>query len=1812
MPGAADLEITGRTLGEFLIREELGSGAMGAVFRAEQTLLGRDAVVKVLNDKTRGNEDAVRRFLREARLASKLDHPYAAHIYAFGAEPDGLLWIAMELVRGTPLNTYLTERERLPLNRVLPLLERICEVVQAAHDAGMVHRDLKPANVMVLSRAGRLLPKLLDFGIAKLNEDAVPVPVADPEAASAGPQEEVPGPDLTATGGGLEKTGFSRTQEALDRAMTMDLTTHETQLGSPAYMAPEQWLNAARVDGRADLYSLGVMTYQLLSGKLPFNAKTLPKLMAQHARGVIPPLPPELGLPKALDEVIARALAKKPGDRFATAVELSTALRQASGLGDEPAVLPQLPEFIRDTVLATAPQPLAESVAGVEAARSPRAAIEALAGVARTVVRILGVMCLAARAHLGPGREGDSPELVELLTLLRRGMLTDSQWAELGQRFARQFSLRRASFPIPELLDFLNPVEPAAREENRALLQALGDSTEPLPALMEAEAQLLLHRQRLELITRALRALTFLDDYPLVRFEAGTAERWMGGRRAKRAAMLVSEPLADGELALLDAEGQVLLRLSPLVQAMAPSPGAPEELFFLEGDGRFGAKLMALPVGYERHDETLWGWLAEHVLPAQLGDAGPVRDEKTPFRGLASFTPDDAENYFGREREAEAFANRLRMQSMLAVVGPSGVGKSSFIQAGVLPRLAGVWRSLTVRPGPAPLAALAATLEEAGLGAPNLKAELSVRPAVLGERLRLGAQNGPGLLLIVDQFEELITLCADPQERKQYAEALVAAARSVHEPVRVVLTLRDDFLIRVQQISALRERLAPGLQLLATPALEDLQRILAEPIRRLGYSYDDDALPRLMAEQVAQQPGALALLSFTATKLWELRDRRLKRLTRKAYEALGGVGGALAHHAEETLSALSEPEQKLVRETFRHLVSAEGTRAILTRSELRELLGPQGLTVVEKLIHARLLTASESATGEDRVEVIHEALLISWPRLVKWQREDAENARLRDQLRAAARQWEERKRSKGVLWRGEALMEYRLWRGRYPGAVTASEDAFARASLAEDQRGRQLRRGLLAGLFVLLCAGMVVLYRAQLRAQKSSAAAQAALARLHAEQGRLSSLAGKPLDALVYLSQASTEGVHDTATSYLLARSMESARAEKARLLGHAAKLYDAELSPDGTRAVTASADRTSRIWDVKAQRVLFTLPHRASVYGAHFSADGSHILTASQDGTAQLWSALDGKPLFTFKHKSGEVLDARLSPGGLWVATSGEDGTVRVWNARTGDAVLSLQASRGELAALRFSSNGRRLAAAAGFFAAETSADASVSLIDVHTGLLRHLPHPAPVIDLAFSPDGRRLVTVSADTLGRVFDVESGELLHTLEGHLSIARAVAWSPDGARIATSGDDKLVLLWDAKTYRRLGSLAGHDASVRTLDFSPDSRRLVSGGNDGRAALWDVRTLQLVNVFVGHTDSVWSARFSGTGGEVLTAGRDFSARLWDATAQRQVLSLPAEEGGATGQYLRTGTTLGFAASQGRISFLDPAGRPLASHVFPDANMSNASFSGDGSFVIGTSVKGRTSADVYEMKTGRLLRALETAPRSATLGSILGADDRTLLTLHADRGVSVWDVGSGRLRMHLQLRDTPQGGDVSPDGTRVALGFRTDSLVHLYDSDSGQSVLTLKGHSQGIFAIAFSHDGKQIVTGGGDNTVRIWDAATGTLQQTLYGHQGFINTVAFSPDGSLIASASTDESARVWDARSGALLEIFPLGRNVTEAFFRADGRTLLTQTADGTHDVWSINRDPVDPSVLRSFVRCRAPFALEGERLIPRVPTVDCTN
>src|SRR5579872_240510 len=309
------MELSGRRLGEFILREPIGEGGCAVVYRCEQPQLRRSAVVKVLHERGQRSDAALDRFRREAQLASQLDHPYAAHIYAFG-DDDGVFWIAMELVQGTALDDWLEVHGPMPLAQFVPFFECVADVVHAAHERGIIHRDLKPSNVMVIDRKGRLFPKLLDFGIARLiGELALPVP--EPPAGA----EAVTTAPLRIGRRRAQRTGT----DPADQDQEHRLTRTSAKLGSTAYMSPEQWTNPQAVGVSSDIYSLGILAYEVLTGRKPFTAESTHEYYHAHVYAEAPPLGD--AFPPEVDRVIRRALAKAPEARHGNALQLAEELR---------------------------------------------------------------------------------------------------------------------------------------------------------------------------------------------------------------------------------------------------------------------------------------------------------------------------------------------------------------------------------------------------------------------------------------------------------------------------------------------------------------------------------------------------------------------------------------------------------------------------------------------------------------------------------------------------------------------------------------------------------------------------------------------------------------------------------------------------------------------------------------------------------------------------------------------------------------------------------------------------------------------------------------------------------------------------------------------------------------------------------------------------------------------------------------------------------------------------------------------------------------------------------------------------------------------------------------------------------------------------------------------------------------------------------------------------------------------------------------------------------------------------------------------
>ncbi|HEY0986170.1 MAG TPA: AAA family ATPase, partial [Kofleriaceae bacterium] len=485
----------------------------------------------------------------------------------------------------------------------------------------------------------------------------------------------------------------------------------------------------------------------------------------------------------------------------------------------------------------------------------------------------------------------------------------------------------------------------------------------------------------------------------------------------------------------------------------------------------------------------------EPLLPGRY--ARPLRSDESPYAGLKSFQESDAHRFFGRTRDVAAAVARLRDAPLLGIVGASGVGKSSFVRAGIVPALKAsgeAWSTVVVRPGRTPMAALAyalAPMLTTGTGntttvitvsddlsqQQQVVERLYAEPGFLGAALRTRARSrGQNILLFVDQFEELYTQVADPRERRAFTACLAGVCDDATTPLRLVVALRSDFVDHLAETPALLDELTRGLFFLATPSRDGLRDALVQPAELAGYQFEHPDMVESMLNHLEHSPGALPLLQFAASQLWEMRDGPGRRLTVDSYHRIGGIAGALASHADAVVAECSQREQPLVRALFLRLVTPERTRAIAPVAELYEL-SPDRTEIhrlVDRFVRSRLLV-SQTTTSESggtaagaTVELVHESLIYSWPLLRRWLDENHEDAAFLEQLRNAAKQWQTRGHAPGLLWRGEAAEEARLWRGRYRGELPELQRAYLDAVFALGARAtRRTRLAVIAAMAIL-------------------------------------------------------------------------------------------------------------------------------------------------------------------------------------------------------------------------------------------------------------------------------------------------------------------------------------------------------------------------------------------------------------------------------------------------------------------------------------------------------------------------------------------------------------------------------------------------------------------------------------------------------------------------------------------------------------------------------------------------------------------------
>ncbi|WP_181766499.1 hypothetical protein [Streptomyces albidus (ex Kaewkla and Franco 2022)] len=830
--------------------------------------------------------------------------------------------------------------------------------------------------------------------------------------------------------------------------------------------------------------------------------------------------------------------------------------------------------------------------------------------------------------------------------------------------------------------------------------------------------------------------------------------------------------------------------------------------------------------------------------------------ERAPYAGLAAFQAADSEWFFGRERLVEDLVDRVATQRIVALFGASGAGKSSLLRAGLLPRLRSANRTvLLFTPGPHPLEELAILLASAANSTPGrLNNDFADEPQNVHRTLRQIAADREAdaeFVLVVDQFEELFTVCTDREERAAFISALVFAARTANSRCRVILGVRADFYSHCAQEPELVEALRDAQITVGPMNADELHRAIVQPAARSGCRVEGQLLTHLVAHAQGQA-AVLPLLSHALLETW--RRRRGNQLTLAGFRAAGAVEGSLAQSAEAFYGKLAPQQRVVARQLFLRLTAlGEGTEDTKRRISRTELDVDEDTGVVlERAAAARLITLDEQ-----RLEVTHEALIRGWPRLRAWLADSRQELRTHRQLTEAAGTWESLGRDPGALYRGARLTVARQAAQSGCLGLTVHESAFLEASTEAEsaeaatahRRSRRLRVLVVSLALLLVATTAMTVYATranrEVTRQRNSAVAKNTAA---AATGLVPKKPATAIQlALAAYRLAPARGTRDR----LLSTLMPSWN-------GHRGELLSLAIRPGGRTMATGGGDGKVRLWDVhkprSAEQLSVLNGHKGTVYAVEMRRDGHVLATAGSDRTIRLWGVADPEHpalLSTTRSHTADVRSLAFSPDGRTLASSGNDRTTRLWDIEDPEHPDRLAVLRGHEDTVRsvaFNRDGRTLATAGD--------DETVQLWDVADPgspdrLARRRAHDLGVFDVAFSPTSDVLATSGGGEqpakLWSIKNPRQPRELAALSGHSDVVGALAFSPDGRAVASAGDDRTVRSWDISDPehpRRQVTLTGYTTAVAAVRYSPDGTTLVSGVFDGRVRMLPVDLRRVV--------------------------------------------------------------------------------------------------------------------------------------------------------------------------------------------------------------------------------------------------------------------------------------------------------------------------------------------------------------------------------
>jgi len=1118
-----------------------------------------------------------------------------------------------------------------------------------------------------------------------------------------------------------------------------------------------------------------------------------------------------------------------------------------------------------------------------------------------------------------------------------------------------------------------------------------------------------------------------------------------------------------------------------------------------------------------------------------------------PYVGTRPYK--NGEILYGRERETSELLDLLIAERIVMLYSPSGAGKSSLLNAVIMPKMAeNGFRVLPVirlshEPVVAPALApavnryvfsLMVCAEEAvepekrfstsELASLRLK-EYIVRFRERASQLEAGYDAASAILLVVDQGEELITVA--PTEREQKQDFFNQFGETLRDrSIWLLFSMREDYLARMDSyIKPVPTGFATRYRLRLLQAEAALLAI-KKPAEEQDVVFTDEAARRMTDDlrmmQVQQADGTTLLeaglyvepvqLQVICRRLWASLDRSDNEIGLDDLQQFGDVDSALADYYSlqvDIVAAKVGVKERFIRAWFdRKLITRQGIRG-------QVLFAPTRSDGLENTVIAELeksyLVRSEKRGGSTWFELAHDRLITP---IIK------DNAKwFEKNLSALQRQadvWNEENRQEGMLVTGPDFLRMQEWAESNKSEMTAVEVDFYKASLnAHRAMLREHQMNMIVrwlGLAALIAAILAIGLYFQARDAEHRAVARELAA------ASLVNLEGDPeLSVMLALSSQKVTGDISRENIEALHRALPVVRVEKV-LRGHLGRIYAVDFSPDGRFIASGGKDGLIKIWDAalgKEVQSIVVVPTPIESYGVTnvtYSSDGKFLAAGTQDGNVVLYDTASRQVIRSIAAHKLAVWGLAFSPDGSLLASGSEDFTVKLWDVETGRAVFTFGAENCKLA-------------------------------DCGKG------HSGVVNSVIFSPDGKLLASAGDDLSIRVWDVTARQFAFKLGGanaHTGAVLSLVFSPDGKRLASSSVDRMIKVWDIEAEDWVMNITGHSDWVYGVAYTHDGKNLVSSSADRTIRIWDTTYGRLQNTFSGHIDQIFDVSVSPDDRSIVSVSQDMTVRIWNIyfTGSREILTLDNKDRVNTVAYSADGSLL---ASSGRS---------------PDIK-------------------------IWDARKGVLLNDLS-GHRRVIEGLAWGPDGKWLISVSRDGKVIVWDVASGAQKLVFSAHEK-EIWDValSKDGTFAASGDNA-GFVYVWDTQTGKILHTLKGAFGPALAVDISPDQKWVAVGYEQKKVVLWNLTTET-PLILGEHGDYVQTVEFNGSGSLLASAGDDGQLILWDLHANPPAAVSRTAAHrgtIYDLVFSSDEKYIITGGADGLVNVRDVD-DPKDPHLVYAF-------------------------